>query len=88
MTKPTPHTPEHHQPAVYEIRIAGHLDARWSAELGTPDLTQAADGTTLLRQVMADQSALHGLLQRLSDLGLPLISVNRIAPSPQSGARD
>jgi hypothetical protein len=69
-----------HQSGTYEIRIRGHLDARWAATLGVSSLMHETGGFTLLRGVALDQPALHGLLQRIRDLSLPLISVNRIDP--------
>jgi hypothetical protein len=62
-------------PGTYEIRVRGHLDHRWADRLGVPSLTHESDGTTILRGIADDQAALHGLLQRIRDLGLPLISV-------------
>jgi len=59
----------------YEIRIKGHLDTRWAAWFEGMSLTHATDGTTALCGVVADQAELHGLLQKLRDLGVPLISV-------------
>jgi len=59
----------------YEIRLQGRLDPRWSDWFDGLTLTTGTDGTTILRGPVADQAALHGLLQRLRDLGLPLISV-------------
>jgi hypothetical protein len=59
----------------YEIRVTGHLAARWSAFFEGMTLTQQDDGTTVIAGPIADQSALHGLFRKLSDLGLPLISV-------------
>lgn len=59
----------------YRIRIDGHLDQRWADWFGEMTLTRDADGTTLLHGPVADQSALHGLLQTIRDLGLPLLSV-------------
>ncbi len=59
----------------YEIRIEGHLDTRWAAWFEGMSLTHATDGTTALDGMVADQAALHGLLQKLRDLGVPLISV-------------
>jgi hypothetical protein len=59
----------------FEIRIKGHLDTRWAAWFEGMSLTHAADGTTALIGMVADQAALHGLLQKLRDLGVPLISV-------------
>jgi hypothetical protein len=76
--RPTP-SGVHHS-GTYEIRIRGHLDARWAATLGISSLTHETGGLTLLRGVALDQPALHGLLQRIRDLSLPLISVNRIDP--------
>lgn len=66
----------------YEIRITGHLDTRWAAWFEGMSLTHADDGTTSLRGTVADQAALHGLLQRLRDLGVPLISVIELDASP------
>lgn len=60
----------------YEIRIKGHLNTRWAAWFEGMSLTHAADGTTTLSGMVADQAALHGLLQKLRDLGVPLISLN------------
>ncbi len=59
----------------YEIRVAGHLAPRWTAFFEGMTLTPDRDGTTVIAGPVADQSALHGLLRKLSDLGLPLISV-------------
>ena len=59
----------------YEIRIQGHLAERWSAWFDGMDVTAADDGSTLIRGQVADQAALHGLIQKVRDLGLPLISV-------------
>ncbi len=61
----------------YEIRVKGQLDPRWADWFEGLSLTHAADGTTVLVGVVADQAALHGLLQRIRDLGLPLVSVTR-----------
>jgi hypothetical protein len=62
----------------YEIRIQGRLDHRWAAWLDGLDLSQTADGTTVLRGPVPDQAALHGLLHKLRDIGLPLISVAQV----------
>lgn len=64
----------------YEIRLRGRLDARWSAWLDGLDITAHPDGTTVIRGAVVDQAALHGLLSRLRDIGLPLISVTPIDP--------
>ncbi len=64
----------------YEIRLAGHLEQRWAAWFDGLTLTHQSDGTTVLHGPVVDQSALHGLLQRVRDLGLPLVSVARFEP--------
>jgi hypothetical protein len=61
----------------YEIRVAGHLDSRWVTWFDGMDLTRQSDGTTILLGEVTDQAALHGLLQRVRDMGLPLVSVTR-----------
>jgi ABC-type microcin C transport system duplicated ATPase subunit YejF len=66
-------------PAAYQIRVHGHLGLHWMAWLGDPDLTHADDGTTSLRCEVADQAQLHGLLAKVRDLGLTLISVELAA---------
>jgi hypothetical protein len=65
-----------HEARRYEIRIKGHLDTRWAAWFEGMSLTHAADGTTAINGMVADQADLHGLLQKLRDLGVSLISVN------------
>jgi len=62
----------------YEIRLQGRLDARWSALFEGITLT-TGDGYTQLEGPVVDQAALHGLLQQLRDIGLPLVSVTRVA---------
>ncbi len=77
-----------HRAGQYEIRIAGHLDQRWAAWFDGLALTHRSDETTVLRGPVADQAALHGLLQKVRDLGLPLVSVARVAPDqPADSAR-
>ncbi|MCW2783282.1 MAG: hypothetical protein JWR35_3731 [Marmoricola sp.] len=65
-------------PGRYAIRLQGHLGARWEAWFDGLTLTNEADGTTLLEGEVVDQSALHGLLQKLRDTGLHLISVTQV----------
>jgi hypothetical protein len=84
-------TGPHHRPGQYEIRLKGHLDSRWAAWFDGLSLTNSSDGTTIICGAVADQSALHGLLQKVRDLGLPLVSVNQVEPgqpdAPASGPR-
>ena len=65
------------QPMIYQIRIRGHLDRRWTEWFGEVSITPEDKGETLLTGQVADQAALHGLLRKVRDLGLPLISVTR-----------
>ena len=66
----------------YEIRVQGHLDGRWSAWFDGMELLADADGTTLIRGQVADQAALHGLIQKVRDLGLTLLSVTHTQTGP------
>ena len=66
------------EPGQYEIRLKGHLEARWAAWFDGLSLTQESDGTTVIRGSVIDQAALHGLLSKVRDLGLPLIAVTQI----------
>ena len=61
----------------YEIRVKGHLDPRWADWFDGLTLTQESDGTTVLSGSVVDQAALHGLLGKVRDLGLPLIAIIR-----------
>ena len=61
----------------YEIRVKGHLNARWADWFDGLTVTQESDGTTVLSGSVMDQAALHGLLGKVRDLGLPLIAVHR-----------
>jgi hypothetical protein len=69
-----------HNPGEYEIRLKGHLDSRWATWFDGLRLTNESDGTTIIHGPVADQAALHGLLQKVRDIGLPLISVAQIQP--------
>ena len=62
---------------LYEIRLAGHLDPRWVAWFDGLAVTAQADGSTVIAGHLADQAALHGILQRVRDLGLTLVSVTQ-----------
>ncbi len=76
------------EPDRYEIRVKGHLADRWAAVFDGMTLTRQADGTTGLDGPIADQSALHGLLRKVSDLGLPLVSVRPTPAIRSSTAAD
>ena len=67
----------------YEICVAGRLAPRWSAWFDGLTVAPDPDGNTVLRGGVADQAALHGVLQKLRDVGLPLLSLTRV-PSPAS----
>jgi len=62
----------------YEIRIKGHLEARWAKWFDGLAITLEENGNTLLSGPLADQAALHGLLKKVRDVGLPLLSVNSV----------
>jgi hypothetical protein len=68
------------QPVVYQIRIKGHLDFQWTDWFDGLTITLEEDGDTLLTGPVIDQAALHGLLKKVRDLGLPLVSVNPLQP--------
>ncbi len=65
----------------YRLRIAGHLDPLWSATFGFT-VTHEPDGTTTLTGVVADQAELHGLLAKIRDLGVTLISLTAVGSAP------
>lgn len=67
----------------YELRVQGHLDDRWCDWLGGLAVRRQADGTTVLAGSIVDQAGLHGVITRIRDLGLPLLSVQRIGPDSE-----
>ena len=69
------------QPVVYQIRIKGQLGNQWRYWFEGLAITLEEDGNTLLTGPVVDQAALHGLLKKVRDLGMPLLSVNRVNPS-------
>ena len=73
---------DRHEDGRYEIRLKGHLDGRWAAWFDGLSLSHESDGVTVIRGGVPDQAALHGLLQKVRDTGLPLISVTPIQPDP------
>ncbi len=68
------------EPGLYEIRLKGHLNNRWSGWFEGLAITLEEDGNTRLTGPVVDQAALHGLLKRVRDLGMPLLSVNFVSP--------
>ena len=68
------------EPLVYQIRIKGHLDPHWASWFEGLAITLEDNGETLLTGPLVDQAALHGVLKKVRDLGVPLISVNRMEP--------
>jgi hypothetical protein len=73
----------------YEIRVEGHLGTRWAAWFDGLSLTNEDDGTTVICGPVVDQAALHGLLQKLRDIGIPLVSLTQLPdlgthPSPNN----
>jgi hypothetical protein len=68
------------EPMVYQIRIKGHLGPRWADWFGDMAITLEDNGEMLLTGPVEDQAALHGLLRKVRDLGVPLISVIRVKP--------
>lgn len=80
-THQTNQSQENHEgPGLYEIRIKGHLEDRWAAWFEGLTLTREGDGETLLTCPVTDQAALYGLLRKVRDLGMPLLSVTLIRP--------
>jgi hypothetical protein len=81
-------TGRRHAAGRYEIRLKGHLASRWAAWFDGLTLTCESDGTTLIAGPVVDQAALHGLLTKVRDTGLPLVSVEHVeadqtdAPTP------
>jgi hypothetical protein len=78
--------PNPDQVVIYQIKIRGRLDSHWSDWFEGLTITPMADGNTLLTGPVTDDASLHGLLKKVRDLGLPLISVNRVEPSPRAGS--
>ena len=73
------HAPtEGHEPGLYEIRVKGHLNEKWAAWFEGMTITLEDNGDTLLTGPLVDQAALHGVLRKVRDLGLPLISINQV----------
>lgn len=71
---------DHHEPQLYEIRVRGHLDARWASQFEGLIITLEENGDTLLIGPVVDQAALHGLIKKVRDLGMALVSVSAVEP--------
>jgi hypothetical protein len=84
MSKTHASTEDRYEPGIYEIRIKGHLDDRWAAWFEGLTITLEDNGDTLLTGPVIDQAALHGLLKKVRDLGMPLVSVCPIRPGPST----
>jgi hypothetical protein len=82
MCKTHASTKDHYEPGLYEIRLKGHLDGKWVAWFEGLAITLEEDGNTLLTGPVIDQAALHGLLKKVRDLGMPLVSINPVEPGP------
>ena len=74
-------------PKFYRIRVGGHLDSSWSEWFEGLRLTPEANGETVLSGPIVDEAALHGVLAKVRDLGLPLLAVNRFEPGLEQGRR-
>jgi hypothetical protein len=72
------------KPTVYKIRIKGQLDSQWTDWFEGLAITVEENGDTLLTGPVIDQAALHGLLKKIRDLGLPLVSVSPLKPGPST----
>jgi hypothetical protein len=78
-------TPSH--PVIYQIRLKGYLDSQWTDWFEGLTVTREEDGDTLLTGPVVDQAALHGLLKKVRDLGMPLVSVRPVEPSQADAER-
>jgi len=76
---------DHTRIPCYEIRVRGHLGTRWTTWFDGMTLTNQNDGTTVISGPVVDQAALHGLIQKLRDLSVCLLSLTRIGPDTATG---
>lgn len=87
MSKVRNSKPNPDRPMIYQIRIKGHLDHQWADWFENAIITLEENGDTLLTLPVIDQAALHGLLKKIRDLGMPLLSVNRIVPDQNNSSK-
>jgi hypothetical protein len=76
--------PDSNQPTIYQIRLRGYLGPQWADWFEGLTITLEKDGNTLLTGPVVDQAALHGLLKKVRDLGMPLVSVSQVQPGPST----
>ncbi|MFA5384053.1 MAG: hypothetical protein WC364_05235 [Eubacteriales bacterium] len=76
--------PDPSKPLIYQIRLKGHLGVQWTDWFGGLTITLEDNGDTLLTGPVIDQAALHGLLKKVRDLGLPLVSFSPVEPGPST----
>ena len=90
--KETSHNPgtetDPRQPVIYQIRVKSHLSSAWTDWFEGLTITQEEDGDTLLTGSVIDQAALHGLLKKVRDLGMPLLSVDNLKPDQEDAPGD
>lgn len=80
MTSAHPPDTQPARPSVYQIRVQGHLGCQWTDWFEQMTISRDANGETTVTGPLVDQAALHGLLKKVRDLGLPLLSITRIGP--------
>lgn len=75
---------ETNQSTIYQIRVKDHLDRQWMGRFEEFSITLEEDGTTLLTGPVVDQAALHGILRKIRDLGITLLSINSVGAVPKT----